>query len=399
MLSVILLILKIIGITLLVLIGLLLVILLTVLIVPIRYRVQAEHGEEKLHIVARTSWLLHLIGVNASYVDGVFRVRMRVLWITLYDNLKPNIKKRKKSKPGKKSHNKTSRSSSVSKSLVPSKRNNNIEKNAENNAVNNAVNNAEKNIENNAEDNAEKNNIENNKAQNNKAQNNKAQNNNPDNNNVVMKEQVIKHVKHDVITAKHELPLPSEYESSQQAKFSSEEKKKFLFEKIIDEIKEKTVKIIHKINMIKDRIVAFFAGIKQKIIKWFNSLQKIKHKISLILKFIKDEVNKDGFGVTFSALKKLLKHVLPTKLRSRIVFGTGDPCSTGQALGAIGFVYGLYGDKVKIIPDFENKKLEGKHDARGRIRLITVLIIVIKLILDKRFKQLKNNFQILKEAL
>jgi hypothetical protein len=65
----------------------------------------------------------------------------------------------------------------------------------------------------------------------------------------------------------------------------------------------------------------------------------------------------------------------------------------------MGILYGFYGDRVVIIPDFENKVFEGKHYARGRIRLITLLIIVIKLISDKRFKRLKSNFLILKEAL
>ena len=103
--------------------------------------------------------------------------------------------------------------------------------------------------------------------------------------------------------------------------------------------------------------------------------------------------------MTYGSIGKLLKHILPRKLKANIIYGTGDPCSTGQILGALSILYSMYGDRVTIIPDFENQRFEGNAMARGRIRLVTILIIVIKLILDKRFRQLRNNVRLLKEAL
>jgi vacuolar-type H+-ATPase subunit I/STV1 len=158
-------------------------------------------------------------------------------------------------------------------------------------------------------------------------------------------------------------------------------------------------KLIRKCKYFIDKMTAFFKGIKSKIIKWIETIQNVKNKVNMISDFIHEEINREGLKVTLNSLKKLLKHIKPTKLRSRIIFGTGDPCSTGQALGVLGFLYSFYGDNIQIIPDFENERLEGKHYARGRIRLVTILIIVIKLILNKKFKQLKSNFQILREAL
>ncbi len=350
MLSIILLILKIIGIALLVIIGLVLLILLTVLIVPIRYRVLAEHGDEKLYIVARVSWLLHIIRVNASFIEGELHLRMKVLWITLYDNLNPKVKK-----SGSKSRKKSRK-----KKAMPISKRGSVPNGQ---SVDVARNNNPKEITN---------------------------PNLGDYNTSTPK----------LMEPKSILTEPMAWESDQDIDQNQiEEKEKVEKKSIFNKISDFFLTIKNKFIAIKQRIVALFKGIKAKIIKWYHKIKDITHKVNLIIDFLKDELNKEGFRITFTTVKKLLKHILPTKLKSKIVFGTGDPCSTGQALGAIGFLYSLYGDKVQIIPDFENKVFEGKHDARGRIRLITVLILVIKLILDKRFKQLKNNFQILKEAL
>ena len=157
--------------------------------------------------------------------------------------------------------------------------------------------------------------------------------------------------------------------------------------------------VLAKIRSIIKRISGFFKGLADHILKFYQSFAEQKRKAGLILDFIRDELNREGFQYTLSSVKKLLKHILPTKLRASIVYGTGDPCSTGQILGVFGMLYGLYGDKLSVTPDFESQRFAGDLDAKGRIRLITILIIVIKLMLDRRFKQLRCNLKTLKEAL
>jgi hypothetical protein len=158
-------------------------------------------------------------------------------------------------------------------------------------------------------------------------------------------------------------------------------------------------KVQERFRRFRDQLVSTFLKWKAKMGQIFSTVSSLRFKMDLILKFLRDELNKEGIHLTFSSLKKLLKHIMPTKLKSKLTFGTGDPCSTGQALGAMSILYSFYGDRIQITPDFERNILEGEHFARGRIRLVTILIIVVKLIFDKRFKQLKNNFIILKEAL
>lgn len=371
MLHIILLILKIIGILLLVILGLLLLILLSVLLVPIRYRVAASHGEA-LRIEGKASWLLHLIHASFSHIEGVLHIRMRVFGFILYDNHKPKSTKVKKQKKTVKrkdaSITKTERNTKTKISKMD-KKSDKIIKDVKSDKKSDKI-------------------IKDFKSDTIKIVETHYQ---PDKS---LKVESLKDGRQKVESLKDE-SLKDESNDKlletlkkQEQDYQETEKKKSVFQRIF-----------LKLKGLKEKITAFFQALKIKIIRLFESAVNIKQKAGLVLAFIKDEFNRDGFHITYHSLKKLLKHILPTKLRSRIVFGTGDPCTTGQALGIMSILYSFYGDKIQITPDFENKRFEGKHDAKGRIRLITILIIVIKLMLDKRFKQLKRNFLILKEAL
>lgn len=78
--SVVLLILKIIGILLLILLGAALLLLSAVLLVPVRYAISGEM-QESVKIDIRVTWLLHLISWRAQYADGEFDSCLRILGI------------------------------------------------------------------------------------------------------------------------------------------------------------------------------------------------------------------------------------------------------------------------------------------------------------------------------
>ncbi len=82
----------------------------------------------------------------------------------------------------------------------------------------------------------------------------------------------------------------------------------------------------------------------------------------------------------------LLKKIKPSKIEGNLTFGTEDPALTGQILGGIAIVYGCFPKKFQITPDFEEKRLEGKIHAKGKIRLIHVVIVAVKLWIDRNFR-------------
>lgn len=86
MISLLLSILKILGIILLVLLGIVLLVVLLVLFVPLRYTLEAgrqEESEEAFSIKAKATWLLHLINVHARYPQTPY-LRARILCFTVF---------------------------------------------------------------------------------------------------------------------------------------------------------------------------------------------------------------------------------------------------------------------------------------------------------------------------
>lgn len=96
MLTVVLTILKWIGIALLVLLGVLLFLLCLILFVPIRYKANG-FCKDSYQIHAKATWLLHIISFTVDFKqEQPFRMKLRILGISIYDNLKE--KKTKKTK-------------------------------------------------------------------------------------------------------------------------------------------------------------------------------------------------------------------------------------------------------------------------------------------------------------
>lgn len=92
--SVVLLILKIIGIVLLCILGILLLAILLILFVPVRYRLEGKK-EKALEGRARVTWLLHLVVAEVSYLSKL-NIRIKILGIPFYDRLKKKAKEKEK---------------------------------------------------------------------------------------------------------------------------------------------------------------------------------------------------------------------------------------------------------------------------------------------------------------
>lgn len=166
-----------------------------------------------------------------------------------------------------------------------------------------------------------------------------------------------------------------------------------------DSLPEKLWRLIGRMKAFFSR---FFAGIRQlksKAGALLLNLKQLKGKGGLVAAFFLSEDNLPGFLCIWESVKGLLKHIAPGKIKGEIYFGTNDPCITGQILGVIGILYGFYGENLTVIPDFEKPVLEGELFIKGRIRVFTLLRICITLLKDNHFKQVKDNFNKMKEEL
>jgi hypothetical protein len=380
MLHIIVLLLKFIGILLLAILGLILGLLLVILLVPIRYRVWVSHGVT-FRAEGRVNWILHIIRLRVIKDEEQFRIRLRLFGIPLYDSARSRRegKLRRRKEKARRKEEETSKDGTGSLEQTLSEQTSQTVIIKTDDLTEKKAILTEKSVSEKREDGTEP--KETDQALYTELKEGEA------------KEEIPKEEKH----------MEQDPNEGEDIEKDSMEEVPGAEEAEAEHPSEEELNIVSRLLY---RIKGIFRGIRKKlkglsegIKRGYMALMNIKNKISLVKNFLREEENKAAFQITFGSLKRIFKHIRPRKLKSKVVFGTGDPCSTGQALGVVSILYGYYGEHVQIVPDFENKVFEGSHYARGRIRMGTLLIIVIKLLLDKRFNQLKRNFNILKEAL
>lgn len=171
------------------------------------------------------------------------------------------------------------------------------------------------------------------------------------------------------------------------------DKKKHCLEKnFFEKIKDKIIEFLKKCKNI-------MRSIKYKFKAIMNNGKRIKGNIKRIYSFIKNIENKKGFKKIRMEIKKVLKHIAPTKTKGYLSFGMDDPATTGKVVGGIAILYSIIGEKIQIFPNFQEKYLELLLDLKGRVRFFTLIKSIIVLWRNKEVKNLIENFNQLKEEL
>jgi len=118
---------------------------------------------------------------------------------------------------------------------------------------------------------------------------------------------------------------------------------------------------------------------------------KIKRKIEVI----RSEEFKKCFNRVIKKVIRLIKLIVPRKWNINATVGFDDPAKTGKILAISGFLYGLFPGHIRVIGDFEHEVIDVHASAKGHINLTKILIILAQLYFDKKLKNIINK---LKEA-
>lgn len=128
--------------------------------------------------------------------------------------------------------------------------------------------------------------------------------------------------------------------------------------------------------------------------------QKAKKDLSALLDDLKFyyELWNDGNTKPFveealGRIFRVIKKLLPRKIKGRILFGAATPDVTGYAFGAYSVLSSLFPRRIclEVIPDFENKILEGDVLIKGHFTIFMLLITGLRLFFDKRLKVLRKK--------
>lgn len=155
---------------------------------------------------------------------------------------------------------------------------------------------------------------------------------------------------------------------------------------------------------VKEKKPGLFAKIKAKIQKIRETIRKITTKIKRVihqkdeaLRIFRKPETKSAISFAWDKLKKLLKHVLPKKIKGYIAYGADNPATTGQVIGILSVIYARTGMLLEIRPNFTEKQLETDVLLKGRIQLFTLLLIALKVMLNKELKQVIKEFKAIKD--
>ncbi len=104
-------------------------------------------------------------------------------------------------------------------------------------------------------------------------------------------------------------------------------------------------------------------------------------KLSSIIKCMKR--NRKALKRFIRELTALVTYLSPQTLRGKMVLGTGDPATTGLVFGGLSLFPAAYRKGVRLVPDFEEQRFEVDGYARGRLRMMYLLRLFLRLYRDR----------------
>lgn len=134
--------------------------------------------------------------------------------------------------------------------------------------------------------------------------------------------------------------------------------------------------------------------IRYTICSIYDKIKATKETAGFYKELLQSEEFKSCLSFVTGKTGKLLRHILPKRVRGYLLFGTGQPDQTGYILGMISIIRGMRGyDKFHIEADFERQIVEGKIQCKGRLRLATVGILALQIYQKKELKELISKWK------
>jgi hypothetical protein len=83
----------------------------------------------------------------------------------------------------------------------------------------------------------------------------------------------------------------------------------------------------------------------QNVIKIVRKIKKKVHSVQDLVDILRSDAGKAFICIVKENVIHLWKQIHPRRMRGKVIFGTGDPCSTGELLGVLALFYAWYGKR------------------------------------------------------
>ncbi|KMZ54906.1 DUF2953 domain-containing protein [Dorea sp. D27] len=134
-----------------------------------------------------------------------------------------------------------------------------------------------------------------------------------------------------------------------------------------------------KFKNIYEKCRQTFRKIKCTILRLCDKIKALSEKKEKLSAFILDDTHKTAFAKVKKEAFRLLRRLKPRTVKAKIHYGFEDPYRTGQVLAGLGILYPFLGKDTEIVPDFEQKILEGTLLVKGKVHVLHFVMLLWKL--------------------
>ena len=144
---------------------------------------------------------------------------------------------------------------------------------------------------------------------------------------------------------------------------------------------------------LSEKMEEFREKILYTIRNFCDKIKDIVANITYYKDFLTDTNNKKLYGRLWGRFLKILKSILPRRIKANLHIGTGSPDTTGYLCALYGIFISKFGNNVILDADFENKVLEGDFFLKGRVMIFTLLRHALPILFDKQLREFKKGLK------
>jgi hypothetical protein len=170
-----------------------------------------------------------------------------------------------------------------------------------------------------------------------------------------------------------EKPVPAQEEAAADEKLS-------LFQKL--------KKILQLVQNFLKKGKEIVQNIQCKIEHFCDKMKSVLNDIMYYQEIVESDVFQNSLRLCKDELFRALKRLQPQKMQADLIIGMDDPATTGQILAVWGMLYPFIGEHVNIVGDFEQTRIEGQAFIKGKITILTLVRLVVRIYFNQDVKKL-----------
>ena len=124
-----------------------------------------------------------------------------------------------------------------------------------------------------------------------------------------------------------------------------------------------------------------------------DSKDEIKEKLQKYFDIINTRKFDEAFSLCKKQIRKLLKAILPKRWRIEGKLGFDDPSTNGKIAVLLSVLYPFVSENIKVKTSFEEEVIHVNCRFRGRIFIVTLVYVAIRIYFNKNIKALIGMFK------